>query len=204
MLNTSRSRVRALAAIGMAAVAATITTVTYQASAAEVTAPTEAAGSRPVALPAVPDAIKPPAGSRPVGTFKVVTGTQNYTCVVAADATTGAFTGASVPEALLSGSAGRIQHFVGPSWQSQRDGSLVTATKTASSAVTGAIPELLLTVATHSGKGILTRVDYITRLSTSGGVAPTTSCQTDEVVKVPYNAVYVFWDAPTPAPTPSA
>ena len=197
MLTTSRSWARAIAAIGMTAVAAAIGTVTYQASAAEVTAPTaDSSGSRPLAIPAVPEAIKPPAGSRPVGTYHVVSGTQTYTCVVASGATTGAYTGASVPEARLAGSGGRIHHFAGPSWQSQRDGSLVTATKTAASAVTGTIPELLLQVQTHSGTGILDRADYINRLSTSGGVAPTGECATGETVAVPYQAVYVFWDAP--------
>ena len=188
----SRARVRTLAAIGMTIVAASISTVTDQASAAEVAA----SGARPLAVPAIPDAIKPPVGSRPIGAFQVVKGVQTYTCVVAAGATTGAYTGASVPEAQLAGPAGRIHHFAGPSWQSVRDGSLVTATKTAASAVDGTIPELLLQVQTHSGQGILDRADYISRLSTSGGVAPTTACQVGETVAVPYKALYVFWDAP--------
>lgn len=195
MFSSTRSRVRALAVVGMVGVAAGVGAVTYQASAAEVTARPEGPAA-PVSVPAIADAIKPPAGSHPVGAFVVSTGTQNYTCVVAAGATTGAYTGASVPEAQLIGTGGRIHHFAGPSWQSERDGSLVTATKVAASARTGAIPELLLQVATHSGTGILSRVDYINRLATSGGVAPTGSCTAGQTVAVPYKAVYVFWDAP--------
>ena len=197
MLNTTRSRVRALAVAGMAVVAGGVAAVTYSASAAEVAAPAAiGADARAVAVPAIPAAIKPPAGSRPIGAFVVASGTQNYTCVVPAGTATGAYSGASTPEAQLIGTGGRIHHFAGPSWQSLRDGSLVTATKVAASARDGAVPELLLQVASHSGSGILTKADYINRLYTSGGVAPTGSCTAGQAVKVPYKAVYVFWDAP--------
>jgi Protein of unknown function (DUF3455) len=197
MLNTTRSRVRALAVAGMAVVAGGVAAVTYSASAAEVAAPAAiGADARAVAVPAIPAAIKPPAGSRPIGAYVVASGTQNYTCVVPAGAATGTYSGASTPEAQLIGTGGRIHHFAGPSWQSLRDGSLVTATKVAASARDGAVPELLLQVASHSGSGILTKADYINRLYTSGGVAPTGNCTAGQVVKVPYKAVYVFWDAP--------
>jgi hypothetical protein len=197
MLNTTRSRVRALAVAGMAVVAGGVAAVTYNASAAEVAAPAAiGADARAVSIPAIAEAIKPPAGSRPIGAYLVADGTQNYTCVLPAGASTGAYTGASTPEAQLIGTGGRIHHFAGPSWQSLRDGSLVTGTKLAANNRTGAIPELLLQVATHSGSGILSKADYINRLFTSGGVAPTSSCTAGQVVKVPYKAVYVFWAAP--------
>lgn len=204
MLSTSRARVRALAVGGMVAVAATIGTVTYQASAAEVSAPAAAlapaavgADARAVSIPSIPAEIKPPAGSRPIAAFLVAKGTQNYTCVVATGATTGTFSGKSTPEAQLIGTGGRIHHFGGPTWQSERDGSAVTgAPNPKTSARTGTIPALLLTVADHTGSGLLTKADYISRLYTSGGVAPTTPCAAGAVVKVSYNAVYVFWDDP--------
>lgn len=211
MLSTSRARVRALAVVGMVAVAATIGTVTYQASAAEVSAPAAApaaalapaavgADARAVSIPLIPAEIQPPAGSRPIGAFVVAKGTQNYTCVIPADSpagTLGTFSGKSTPEAQLIGTGGRIHHFGGPSWQSVRDSSLVTgAPNPKTSARTGTIPALLLTVASHTGSGILSKADYINRLYTSGGVAPTTPCKSGDVVKVPYNAVYVFWDDP--------
>jgi hypothetical protein len=155
------------------------------------------ASARPVAVPLIPKDIRPPAGSKLVGAYIVTSGTQTYTCVVAAGATTGVFTGGpSVPEAQLIGTGGRIHHFGGPSWQSLRDGSLVTASRAASSTVDGAIPELLLKVETHSGKGVLSRADFINRLRTSGGVAPTGSCAAGEKASVPYGSIYVFWDAP--------
>ena len=42
----------------------------------------------------------------------------------------------------------------------------------------------------------LDNADFISRLATSGGVAPTGSCASGEVAEVSYGAVYVFWDAP--------
>jgi hypothetical protein len=198
VLSTKRARVRALAATGMAGVVVTIGAVTFNASAAETSAaalpqaPAPAGpDARAVSIPAIPAAIKPPAGSRPIGAFIVLTGTQNYTC-----ADTGVFPTASTPEAQLGGTGGLIHHFAGPSWQSVRDGSLVTAAKVAASDHAGTIPELLLKVSTHTGKGILDKADYINRLYTSGGVAPTGTCTPGKVAKVPYKAVYVFWDAP--------
>jgi hypothetical protein len=187
MFSTKRSRARAVIVAGMTVVAGLTAAVTYQASAAEVS---PAADSRAVPVPAIPDAIKPPAGSKLVGAYLVVSGTQNYTCV------DGGYTGASTPEAQLIGTGGRVHHFAGPSWQSQRDGSLVTAVKVASLPRSGTIPELLLQVNSRSGKGVLSKADYINRLLTSGGVAPTGTCAAGESVKVPYKAVYVFWDDP--------
>ena len=191
MLSTTRSRVRAAATVGMAVLATAAVTVGLEGAAAA-----KVVDSNAAVVPLIPDIIKPPAGSQLVGAYLVAKGTQNYTCVVPAGATTGAYTGASVPEAQLIGTGGRLHHFAGPSWQSVRDGSLVTAAKVESSPRTGAIPELLLKVTSHSGEGVLSRADYINRLRTSGGVAPTGSCTAGQTVSVPYGSVYVFWDAP--------
>jgi hypothetical protein len=119
----------------------------------------------------------------------VVTGTQTYTC------TGGVFTGASVPEARLAGAGDRIHHFKGPSWQSERDGSLVTAAKIGERSRAGTIPELLLEVNSHSGspKGRLAGVTHIQRLETSGGVAPTRACTAGQTAAVRYGALYVFF-----------
>ncbi|WIM98510.1 DUF3455 domain-containing protein [Actinoplanes oblitus] len=197
MFRTKRSRIRALTLAGsLVAALGTVGAVTFEASAAETT---PAAGNlRPLtpAVSAVPEAIRPPAGSRPIGAYLVATGTQTYTCVVPAGAATGAFTGPSVPEAQLIGTGGRIHHFAGPSWQSVRDGSLVTATKEKELKRDGTIAELLLKVNSHTGNGILGKADYINRLYTSGGVAPAGSCTTGQTASVEYKALYVFWDAP--------
>jgi len=188
MFKTKRSRVRAVAAVGMVAVIATVGGVTYQASAGE------APGARAVSVPLIAEAIKPPPGSIPIGAYLVQTGTQTYTCNSTATGT--AFGPASVPEARLIGTGGRIHHFGGPSWQSERDGSLVTATKAGESLRPGTIAELLLKVATHTGNGILSKADFINRLRTSGGTAPAGACTLGTTAVVPYKAIYVFWDAP--------
>ncbi|MGW5582190.1 DUF3455 domain-containing protein [Micromonospora chokoriensis] len=57
------------------------------------------------------------------------------------------------------------------------------------------MPELLLTVDTHTGAGILSNVASISRLLTSGGVAPAGPCTDGATAAVPYGAVYVFWAA---------
>lgn len=189
MISTSRSRFRVLAVIGMAGVLAAIGPVTQQASAAEVAEGATMSANARVDIPRIASSIKPPAGSRPVGAYVVTRGTQTYTC------TGGVFTGASVPEAQLLGTGGRVHHFRGPSWQSERDGSLITAKKTAERPRAGTIPELLLTVDTHAGSGILGNVAYVSRLLTSGGVAPAGACVDGATTAVPYGAVYVFWAA---------
>ncbi len=201
MFATKRSRIRALALTGSLAVAgATIGAVTYDASAAETTVATSAAASNTNAVApvvnAIPEPIRPPDGSRPIGAYVVVKGTQNYTCSVPAGATTGTWPLTSTPEAQLLGTGGRIHHFAGPTWQSVRDSSLVTAKKLKDSPREGAIAELLLQVTSHSGKGVLSKADWISRLFTSGGLAPTTGCTTGQTVAVPYKALYVFWDDP--------
>jgi Protein of unknown function (DUF3455) len=174
----------------MAAVTTAVGTVTYQASAAETPAPT-ASDARAVEIPPIPDALRPPSGSVAIGAYVVVHGTQTYTCA----GPTGYGT-ASTPEAQLIGTGGPIHHFAGPSWQSRRDKSLVTATKDAAVDRAGTIPELRLKVTSRSGSGILDKADYINRLQTSGGTAPAGPCEAGTTVSVPYQAVYVFWDAP--------
>jgi hypothetical protein len=181
----SRTRFRALTLTAAATVLAGVGTVTYQASAAEVSGtarPHPTASASPV---------DPPAGAKRIGAFRVVKGTQTYTCAG------GVFVAPSVPEAKLAGPGGLIHHFAGPSWQSQRDGSLVTAKKTKESPRSGAIPELLLEVTSHSGPadGLLAKATHIQRLATTGGVAPTGTCTDGTTKAVPYSAVYVFWSA---------
>lgn len=180
----TRSHPRAVTLAAAATVVVAVGAVTFQASAAELGGPRPRPSATPSASP-----IDPPAGSRKIGEFRVVTGTQTYTC------TGGVFTGASVPEAKLAGPAGRIHHFKGPSWQYERDGSLVTAAKVAEVARTGTIPELLLEVNSHSGpaNGKLAGATHIQRLATSGGVAPTRACTDGTTTAVRYGALYVFW-----------
>ncbi|MCA2215734.1 DUF3455 domain-containing protein [Jidongwangia harbinensis] len=166
-----RTLKRKVAIAAAAVVAVAVSAVTYQASAAE-----------------GPGALQPPDGLKIIGMFVVGTGTQTYTCAG------GKFAAPSVPEAdLFDGANRRIHHYGGPTWESEADGSLITAGVAASSPVPGAIPELLLEVKTRSGQGMLGTVTHIQRMNTFGGVAPATACTDGAKASVPYNANYIFW-----------
>jgi hypothetical protein len=170
-LQTQRARLRALSIAAAVAVGVGMTTVSFHAFAADGAA-----------------AIQPPSDTRLVGMFTVQSGVQTYTCA------NGKFSGPSTPEATLIDGANRaIHHFGGPSWQSTSDGSLVTAAKVAESSVPGAIPELLLRVNSRSGDGILGQVQFIQRLNTFGGTAPSRACNDGDKESVPYNANYLFF-----------
>jgi len=154
--------------------------------------PAGAGGSKP---PTVPDAIKVPAGQEVVldVTGK---GVQIYDCKPNDQ-------GALVwtfrePAAVLYGHRERPVgiHFRGPTFESF-DGSSVVGALAGSvpSPTPGSIPWLLLTAASTQGDGVLAGVDYVQRLETRGGVAPTGTCDPakDATVAVPYRARYVFY-----------
>ena len=156
--------------------------------------PAGAGGSRP---PQVPEEIQIPAGHKVVldVTGK---GVQIYDCrPSAADPTVNAWT-LREPAAVLSGHRGRPVgiHFRGPTFESF-DGSSVTGTLQASvpAPEPGAIPWLLLRAVANQGDGVLGQVDFVQRLETRGGVAPTGACDpaSDRTVAVPYRARYVFY-----------
>jgi hypothetical protein len=92
-------------------------------------------------------------------------------------------------------------HYVGPTWQSVKDGSKVVAS--GDRVVVPAphpeqdIPWLRLET-TGTGPGLFGQVDYVQRLRTRGGVAPTGACQAGASAAVPYTAIYNFW-SPTSA-----
>jgi hypothetical protein len=126
------------------------------------------------------------------------TGVQIYTCQAAATGFAWTF---QAPEALLFDRRGRavIDHYAGPTWESLKDGSSVVATKVAGfTPDPSAIPELLLQASAHIGKGRLSRVTFIQRLETTGGLAPTTGCDAEHIgasARVDYTATYYFYEA---------
>jgi Protein of unknown function (DUF3455) len=149
------------------------------------------AGSRP---PDVPKELQVPAGQKVV--LDVVgKGVQIYDC----SPTTLAWTFRE-PAAVLNSHRGRPVgiHFAGPTFESF-DGSSVAGTVPPVASVQPnqtAIPWLLLQArpGSNRGDGVLSQVDYIQRLETRGGVAPTGACDpaVDGTVAVPYRARYVF------------
>ena len=112
---------------------------------------------------------------------------------------TGAYQWAlKAPEAELKSLAGEVlgKHFGGPSW-SLNDGSQLMGTlpplKTLSAPDAGSIPWLLVAAKSRSDAGLLSKIDYVVRIATSGGVAPEEAPKSQaDIAKVHYQATYLF------------
>jgi hypothetical protein len=137
------------------------------------------------------------------------TGSQNYTCsqMMADGGTTYAwvFTG---PEADLADcTMTKIgKHFASdggptaPEWMTLSDGTYVIGKKLAADTPdggSGAMPGLLLRAVEHGGgTGTLSHADYIQRVHTTGGLAPSSTCDATTMgmtEAVPYTADYYFF-----------
>lgn len=88
-------------------------------------------------------------------------------------------------------------HYVGPHWES-KSGSKVKAERVLG---TGCAPDptavawLLLKKVETSGNGIFSKVTYVQRTDTTGGLAPTEPGGFNELREVPYTAEYYFYRA---------
>lgn len=83
----------------------------------------------------------------------------------------------------------------GPYWE-HKDGSRVHGAKPVNAGNAGSIPLLRLEGAEASGSGELSKVSFIQRLDTTGGVAPAGACSVGETTEVPYTATYYFYSKP--------
>jgi len=129
-------------------------------------------------------------------------GFQVYHCVPDA---TGALAWAfRAPRASLVDDAGElvVNHFggieadlpAGVYWQSVRDDSRIHAGNAVTAPNPGAIPLVRLEKLDTAGNGIMSRVSFIQRLATVGGVGPTGPCApANDQVAVPYSADYFFY-----------
>ena len=150
--------------------------------------------------PEVPATIAVPEG-HDVAYLGHAEGAQIYECAL--DASANPAWRLRAPTALLVDDEGLpfVSHFggidadlpAGPYWQSLRDGSRVRAGLAIASPSAGTIPHLRLTALDTAGNGVMSRVSYIHRLATTGGVAPTGACQLDDRAEVPYTADYYFY-----------
>jgi hypothetical protein len=103
------------------------------------------------------------------------------------------------PEALLYDQQGKGigTHFGGPTWQ-HCDGSEIVGKMSAKvdAPDAAAIPWLLLNVTSHSGEGIFSRVTFIQRIHTIGGLPLASFCSDSNhqaEFKSPYSADYYFY-----------
>ena len=143
----------------------------------------------------IPDQLKPPANEELV--FRAhATGHQIYVCQAGSDGKR-AWT-LKMPQAELFDEKGAVigSHYAGPTWK-LNDGSEIAGKLAArvDAPAQGAIPWLLLTAASNSGKGALARVTSIQRIHTSGGVSPAEcgESQAGTETKISYSADYYFY-----------
>lgn len=149
-----------------------------------------------IAVPNVPDALRPPAGQS-VYLEALATGVQIYECSQKTDSTyEWTF---KAPEASLASRSGQHigKHYAGPTWESTDGSTVVGEVKAKSPAPdSSAVPWLLLSAKTNTGSGVLSTAKSIQRVSTVGGVAPAEPCaaaRLHESARVPYTAVYDFY-----------
>jgi Protein of unknown function (DUF3455) len=83
----------------------------------------------------------------------------------------------------------------GPYWEA-KDGSRIHGGKSVSVANPGSIPLLRLEASDPSGTGVLSKVAYVQRLTTTGGAAPAEACTAGKRSEVAYTAKYYFYAAP--------
>ncbi len=147
--------------------------------------------------PKVPENLKVPDGEELV--LKVsATGYQIYACKAGADGRP-AWT-MKMPLAEVFDEKGAVigSHYGGPTWKLQ-DGSEVTGKLLAKADApdASAIPWLLVSVASNSGKGALGKATTIHRVNTMGGLPPASCGESDlgKEAKSAYTADYYFYAA---------
>ncbi len=142
--------------------------------------------------PAVPSpALAVPDGNRLAFSFEAI-GVQIYECIAAKWVF-------QAPEANLYNNGDQLAgtHYAGPTWEAD-DGSKVVGAKIAAfTPDPTAIPWLLLRAVSHDGDGRMAKVTFIQRLDTTGGLAPSTGCDSSSagaIARVDYTATYFFYE----------
>jgi hypothetical protein len=102
------------------------------------------------------------------------------------------------PEAELKSLTGEVlgRHYEGPTWSLNDEGQLVGSLpplKTVKAPEAGNIPWLLVAAKSRPDAGLLSKIDYVVRIATSGGVAPEEAPKSSaDTAKVKYRAIYLF------------
>jgi hypothetical protein len=102
------------------------------------------------------------------------------------------------PEAVLLQNGKTVgKHYGGPTWESNDGSKIIGQVKAKVNApAADAIPWLLLEVKSQQGNGSLANVNWVQRVQTSGGKAPTTGCDrntANTTTRVGYSADYLFY-----------
>jgi len=164
-------------------------------------------GACPSSWMDLPDAsnLVPDGGLPPLIMHTAASGTQNYVCTAQnGDAGTTyawVFVG---PQANLDDCNAQLvgHHFASeagataPEWQTLDQSYVIAAKQLAYTADASAVPWLLLKETSNGGSGTIAKTLYIQRLFTTGGIAPTATCDANTVnntSNVPYTADYYFY-----------
>jgi hypothetical protein len=148
----------------------------------------------------MPDALKVPT-TQELSLEVQATGVQVYECKASKDEPTRLEWVFKAPEAVLLDSAGKKigKHYAGPTWESDDGSKVVGEVKAKDNGPDpSAIPWLLLTAKSTSGKGVFGGTQSIQRVNTSGGKAPLEGCDESQLGKesrVAYKATYRFFTA---------
>lgn len=126
-------------------------------------------------------------------------GVQIYQCVMEGQQATWRF---FAPNAQLYDNQDHPvgKHFAGPVWEYQdKSGVAGKITKSLPAQDKTAIDWLMLAAILHKGNGVMSAVNYISRINTKGGLPPTEGCDTNHLgaeQSVAYSADYVFYVKP--------
>ena len=158
------------------------------------------AGGLAIAGEIVPDVLKVSAAQE-LSLEVQATGVQIYECKASKDEPTRFEWVFKAPEAVLLDRAGKKigRHYAGPTWESDDGSKVVGEVKAKDNGPDpDAIPWLLLTAKSTSGKGVFGGVQSIQRVNTSGGKAPAEGCDESQLGKesrAAYKATYRFYSA---------
>jgi hypothetical protein len=151
-------------------------------------------------VPVIPENLKVP--STQVSSLEAhAVGVQIYECSATKTDPTRFEWVFKAPEADLFDSDGKKigKHYAGPTWESNDGSKVIGEVKAKDNGPdAGAIPWLLLSAKSTSGKGVFSQILSVQRLFTAGGKAPAEGCdkaQSGKETRVAYKARYVFFVA---------
>lgn len=143
---------------------------------------------------AVPEQIKPPVGHSPVLTVHAK-GDQIYQCAL----NKGEYAWQTqAPDAKLFDDQGNIvgNHTAGPLWEYKEGSRVVGKILKKIDMAPGSISWLLVEVVSHKGDGLFSKVKFINRINTHGGLPPASGCDANHLgseKRQAYTADYVFY-----------